>query len=171
MRILLFLTAAAALPAIALADPPPASNPAAPERPALQVRSTAFAAGREIPPKYTCDGTQTSPPLSWSAVPSGTQSIALLVDDPDAPKGTFTHWLVTGISPTTTELAAGAVLPRGSFAAKNGKGEAKYTGPCPPAGRHRYVFRVFALDRAIQPPRSKDDFLSEINGHVLAEGE
>lgn len=171
MRTLLFLTAVAALPAGALADTPSSKNPAAPERAALQVSSSAFAANQAIPPKYTCDGTQTSPPLSWSKVPAGTQSIAILVDDPDAPRGTFTHWLVTGISPTTTSLAAGAPLPQGAMAARNGKGEARYTGPCPPEGRHRYVFRVYALDRTVATPRSKDDFLAAIDGHVLAEGQ
>jgi Raf kinase inhibitor-like YbhB/YbcL family protein len=171
MRTLLFLTAIAALPAAVLADTPNSKNTAAPDRPKLQVSSSAFAANQAIPPKYTCDGTQTTPPLSWSKVPAGTQSIAILVDDPDAPKGTFTHWLVTGIAPTTTSLAAGAALPQGAMAARNSKGEAKYAGPCPPEGRHRYVFRVFALDSAIASPRSKDDFLAAIDRHVLAEGE
>ena len=160
MRTLPFLIASVALPAIAAAEPA-----------TLQVTSSAFAANQPIPPRYTCEGTQVSPPLTWSGVPRGTESIAILVDDPDAPKGTFTHWLVTGIPPTRTSLAAGAELPAGAMAAKNSKSEARYSGPCPAEGRHRYVFHVFALDIAIASPRTKDEFLASIDGHVLAEGQ
>jgi Raf kinase inhibitor-like YbhB/YbcL family protein len=186
MRILLVLTTVAALPALALAAPrafkAPAETPAqAPtqaldqvmgsdDAPVLQVTSSAFGANQEIPPKYTCDGTQTTPPVTWSRVPAGTQSIAILIEDPDAPGGMFTHWLVTGIRPTTTALAAGAALPEGATAARNSKGRLGYDGPCPPHGRHRYVFRVFALDSAIPPPKDRDGFLSAIHGHILAEG-
>jgi Raf kinase inhibitor-like YbhB/YbcL family protein len=186
MRILLVLTTVAALPAMALAAPrafkAPAETPAqAPtqaldqvmgsdDAPVLQVTSSAFGANQEIPPKYTCDGTQTTPPVTWSRVPAGTQSIAILIEDPDAPGGMFTHWLVTGIRPTTTALAAGAALPEGATAARNSKGRLGYDGPCPPHGRHRYVFRVFALDSAIPPPKDRNGFLSAIHGHILAEG-
>jgi Raf kinase inhibitor-like YbhB/YbcL family protein len=162
MRILLVLTAVAALPAAALADG------AAPE---LQVTSSAFRANQEIPPKYTCDGTQTTPPIAWSRVPAATRSIAIVVEDPDAPGGLFTHWLVTGIRPTTTALAAGAALPQGATAARNSKGRLGYDGPCPPHGRHRYMFHVFALDTAIPPPKDRDAFRSQITGHILAEGQ
>ncbi|HEX8111055.1 MAG TPA: YbhB/YbcL family Raf kinase inhibitor-like protein [Kofleriaceae bacterium] len=171
MRTLLVLTAVAALPGVTRADPPGTHDaPAAGHDPVLQVTSSAFGANQEIPPKYTCDGTQTTPPLAWSRVPAGTQSVAILIEDPDAPSGTFTHWLVTGIPPTTTALAGGAALPQGATAARNGKGRLGYDGPCPPDGRHRYVFRVFALDTAIPPPKDRDGFLSAIHGHVLAEG-
>lgn len=186
MRILLVLTSVAALPAVALAAPrafkSPAESPAqAPAQalaevtasdaaPVLQVASSAFGANQEIPTKYTCDGTQSTPPVTWSRVPAGTQSVAILIEDPDAPGGVFTHWLVTGIRPTTTALAAGATLPRGATAARNSKGRVGYDGPCPPYGRHRYVFRVFALDTAIPPPKDRDGFLSAIHGHILAEG-
>jgi hypothetical protein len=184
MRTLLVLTVAA-MPRLALAAPAesPAQVPAealahamaAPaaasdDAPVLHVTSSAFGANQEIPPKYTCDGTQTTPPLAWSRVPAGAQSVAILVEDPDAPGGMFTHWLVTGIAPTTTALAAGAALPQGATAARNGKGRMGYDGPCPPHGRHRYAFRVFALDTAIPPPKDRDALLSAIQGHVLAEG-
>lgn len=185
MRILLVLMTAAALPTGVLAAPralkAPAEVPAqAPvegmahaldsdDAPVLEVTSSAFSANQALPPKYTCDGTQTTPPLAWSRVPAGTQSIAILVEDPDAPGGLFTHWLVTGIAPTTTALGAGAALPQGATAARNGKGRLGYDGPCPPHGRHRYVFRVFALDTAVPPPRDRDAFLSAIHGHILAE--
>src|SRR5215470_7095762 len=186
MRTLLVLTTVAALPAGALAAPRAFKSPAeasaqAPiqalaqamasdDAPVLQVSSSAFGTSQEIPTKYTCDGTQTTPPLAWSRVPPGTQSVAILIEDPDAPGGMFTHWLVTGIHPTTTALAAGAALPQGATAARNSKGRLGYDGPCPPQGRHRYVFRVFALDTAIPPPKDRDAFLSAIHGHVLAEG-
>lgn len=185
MRILLVLMTAAALPTGVLAAPralkAPAEVPAqAPvegmahaldsdDAPVLEVTSSAFSANQALPPKYTCDGTQTTPPLAWSRVPAGTQSIAILVEDPDAPGGLFTHWLVTGIAPTTTALAAGTALPQGATAARNGKGRLGYDGPCPPHGRHRYVFRVFALDTAVPPPRDREAFLSAIHGHILAE--
>jgi Raf kinase inhibitor-like YbhB/YbcL family protein len=166
MRTLLVLTTLVALPAMARAEPP--ADGAAP---ALQVTSSAFGANQEIPPKYTCDGTQTTPPVTWSRVPAGTQSIAVLAEDPDAPGGLFTHWLVTGIRPTTTALAAGAALPQGATAARNSRGRLGYDGPCPPHGRHRYVFHVFALDTAIPPPSDREAFRAGITGHILAEGQ
>jgi Raf kinase inhibitor-like YbhB/YbcL family protein len=162
--------APAQVPAEALTHAMAAPATASDDAPVLHVSSSAFGANQEIPPKYTCDGTQTTPPLAWSRVPAGTQSVAILVEDPDAPGGMFTHWLVTGIAPTTTALAGGAALPQGATAARNGKGRMGYDGPCPPHGRHRYVFRVFALDTAIPPPKDRDALLSAIHGHVLAEG-
>lgn len=136
----------------------------------LNVTSNAFAANQTIPVEYTCDGSETSPPLSWSNVPKGTKSVAILVEDPDAPSGTFTHWLVTGIPPTTTALPAGA-LPAGASVATNDTGKAGYAGPCPPSGRHHYHFKVYALDTTLPKPRTKAEFLSAIKGHVLDQGE
>jgi len=161
----LILAVLATLPAAALADPP---KPAAPP---LEVTSTAFKNNGAIPADYTCEGTGTAPPLTWSRVPAAAKSIAILVDDPDAPNGTFTHWLVTGIPPTTTSLATGGSLPAGAMASKNGKGETGYTAPCPPTGRHRYRFDVFALDIATPHAQTRADFLAEINGHIVAKGE
>ena len=166
-----------AAPASVLAAPPMTKTPPQQQPPSktamkleLEVTSTAFGANEAIPPDYTCNGRSTTPPLSWSKVPSNTRSIAILVDDPDAPKGTFTHWLVTGIPPTTTSLPEGGALPSGAVAAKNGKGSAGYTGPCPPSGRHHYYFHIYALDTAITTPASKSEFLAAIDGHTLAEG-
>jgi hypothetical protein len=168
MRTLLLpLTLVAALPAAALADPIKSAQPTAP----LEVSSPAFKDNAPIPADYTCEGAGTAPPLAWSRVPPATKSIAILVDDPDAPKGTFTHWLVTGIPPTTTSLDRGGELPAGAMASKNGKGETGYTAPCPPSGRHRYHFDVFALDIAKPPATSRADFLAAINGHIIAKGE
>ena len=176
MRILPLLLLTTALPAIALADAPSTHSGAGKPTPRqakanLKVTSTAFAANQAIPSQYTCDGADSSPPVAWSAVPGNTRSLALLVEDPDAPDGTFTHWLVTGIAPTTTAITTGAGLPAGAVAAKNGKGDTGYTGPCPPSGRHHYYFHVYALETTIPAPATKEDFLGSIDGHVLAEGQ
>ena len=173
MRTPLLPLALLALPAVALAQPPITSStpvPPTPSRLELQVTSTAFTANQPIPPEFTCDGADNPPPLAWSTPPKDTKSIAVFVDDADAPKGTFTHWLITGISPLTTSLLASSALPDGAIAAKNSKGTAGYTGPCPPAGKHRYYFHVFALDTTIATPADKLDLLRAINGHVLADG-
>jgi Raf kinase inhibitor-like YbhB/YbcL family protein len=172
-RHLLALLFLAAVPASALADSPATARPTAKQikKTSLKVTSSAFAPNGAIPADHTCDGAQTSPPLAWSNVPKNARAIAILVEDPDAPNGAFTHWLVTGIAPATTSLAAGAKLPEGAMVAKNGKGDTAYVGPCPPDGRHRYFFHVYALDTTIPGPATKEDFLSSINGHVLAEGQ
>jgi hypothetical protein len=107
--------------------------------------STAFGPGQPIPPRHTCDGDDLSPPLAWSNVPEGTNSLALIVTDPDAPGGTFTHWLAWGLRPAAGALAEGETAPAEG---RNDFGVAGYRGPCPPPGDgpHRYVFRLFALD-------------------------
>ncbi|HMG56907.1 MAG TPA: YbhB/YbcL family Raf kinase inhibitor-like protein [Kofleriaceae bacterium] len=163
----------AAVPVSAVAEPPPANTAPAKRitKTALKVTSSAFGANEAIPAEYTCDGAQKSPPLAWSNVPKNTRAVAILIEDPDAPSGAFTHWLVTGIPPATTSLAAGAPLKNGAAAAKNGKGDTGYSGPCPPSGRHHYFFHVYALDTTIPSPATKEDFSSSINGHVLAEGQ
>jgi Raf kinase inhibitor-like YbhB/YbcL family protein len=135
----------------------------------LEVSSTAFANNTPIPAEFTCDGADTAPPLSWSKVPAGTKSIAILVDDPDAPKGTFTHWLVTGIAPTTTSI--GGSLPEGAVAAKNDKGTEGYAGPCPPSGEHHYRFRVYALNTTLPKEMTRAELLRKTSGHILATGQ
>jgi hypothetical protein len=137
----------------------------------LTVSSPAFAANEAIPSQYTCDGGQNTPTITWSEVPKDTKSVALLLDDPDAPKGTFTHWLMTNISPSTSTVGPGTTPPEGAALAKNDKGEMGYTGPCPPSGTHHYHFRVFALDTTIAPPANRAAFMKAIKGHVLAQGE
>jgi Raf kinase inhibitor-like YbhB/YbcL family protein len=154
-------------PASALADTP-AHHPPSPGT--LDVTSPAFGDNQGIPAEHTCEGNNVSPPLTWSRVPAGTRSIAILVDDPDAPRGTFTHWLVTGISPAVTSLGKGAPLPEGALAAKNDMGSAGYAGPCPPSGRHRYQFRVYALDVKLGKAMTRAELLAAIRGHVLATG-
>lgn len=135
----------------------------------LEVTSTSFTDQNPIPAEHTCDGDDQPPPLSWSRVPVNTRSIAILVDDPDAPNGTFTHWLVTGIPATTTSLSGR--LPEGAVAASNDKGTPGYAGPCPPSGAHRYQFHVYALDTTLPAVLTKADFTKLIKGHVLASGQ
>jgi len=137
----------------------------------ITVTSDAFKANEAIPSEYTCDGAEKTPSLSWSNVPSDAKSIAILVEDPDAPKGTFTHWMVTNIPPSDTSLSTDGTLPQGAVAAKNDKGSTGWAGPCPPSGTHHYHFRVYALDKTVAQPTSRADFMKEIKGHVLAQGE
>jgi Raf kinase inhibitor-like YbhB/YbcL family protein len=116
----------------------------------ITLSSTAFADGGDIPRRYTCDGDDVSPPLAFAGVPSGTQDLALLVEDPDAPGGTFVHWVAWGIDPSATALAEGEAPPG---VGRNGFGRRGYGGPCPPRGApHRYVFTVFALSRRVDLP-------------------
>ena len=117
--------------------------PAAPER--IRLSSPAFADGAAIPRRYTCAGDDTAPPLRWTHAPAGTRSLALLLEDPDAPGGTFVHWTVYGLAPATTALDAD--LPAGAEQGKNSFGKGGYNGPCPPKGDkpHRYVFTLYAL--------------------------
>ncbi|MCI0688571.1 MAG: YbhB/YbcL family Raf kinase inhibitor-like protein [Sporichthyaceae bacterium] len=110
--------------------------------------STAFAEGEPIPSVYSCRGRDVSPPLAWSGIPSDAAALALVVDDPDAPRGTFTHWVVVDFPPSTAALAEGEV-PSGGIQAVNSAGDARYLGPCPPSGTHRYRFTVYALSERL----------------------
>jgi Raf kinase inhibitor-like YbhB/YbcL family protein len=156
--------------ATASAQPPARTNQPATGVPFV-VRSSAFATNESIPGEYTCYGDGKRPPLSWSQVPAGTKSIAILVDDPDAPKGTFTHWIVTNVPPTVTSLPADAPLPKGASEGKNSMGKRGYIAPCPPSGMHHYHYFVYALDTRIAPAATRADLLSAIEGHVLASGQ
>lgn len=128
-----------------------------------------------IPQHYTCDGDNVSPPLSWGEVPAGTRSLALIADDPDAPGGVFTHWVIYNIPPQTRELPEDVrrdeTLPNGTRQGINDFGRIGYGGPCPPGGTHRYFFRLFALDRLLDLPPgvSKEQLLQAIDGHILAD--
>jgi len=143
----------------------------------IQLTSSAFAEGKPIPAKYTCDGGDVSPPLKWSAVPDGTKSLALISDDPDAPVGTWVHWVVYNIPPDTTELAEGVpkseVLTNGATQGMTDFKRIGYGGPCPPrGGPHRYFFKLYALDTALnlKPGAAKQELLRAMEGHILAEG-
>jgi Raf kinase inhibitor-like YbhB/YbcL family protein len=110
---------------------------------AITVRSPAFAAGATIPVRFSCRGSNTPIPLTWTGIPAGAASVALIMDDPDAPSGTFTHWVVFNL-PATSRGITSARLPAGAAQAQNGRGQAAYTGPCPPSGTHHYRFTVYA---------------------------
>lgn len=143
----------------------------------LTVSSPAFTEGAKIPAQYTCEGQNISPPLSWSESPAGTKSLALIADDPDAPGGVFSHWVLFNLPPETTELAEAmptqAELPSGAKQGKTDFGRVGYGGPCPPPGRpHRYQFTVYALDQSLDLKAgvSRSELLSAISEHILAQG-
>ena len=143
----------------------------------MSVSSTAFKDGGMIPAKYTCDGQDVSPALRWDSVPDSTQSLALICDDPDAPHGTFVHWVLYNLPSETRELpenmAADAELPNGARQGTNDFGQTGYNGPCPPGGTHRYFFKVYALDGPVNLPSGarKTDLLKAMRDHILAEGQ
>jgi Raf kinase inhibitor-like YbhB/YbcL family protein len=125
----------------------PAGRPAppvtSPSPDGITVRSPAFAAGAAIPVRFSCRGSNTPIPLTWTGIPAGAASVALIMDDPDAPSGTFTHWVVYNLPATSRGITNGR-LPAGAAQAQNGRGQAAYTGPCPPSGTHHYRFTVYA---------------------------
>lgn len=143
----------------------------------LMVKSSAFKEGEMIPKKYTCDGEDISPPLSWEGVPEGTKSIAIICDDPDAPMGTWVHWVLFNLPPGTNTLPEAvppeAVLENGARHGINDFRKLGYGGPCPPSGTHRYYFKIYALDivLGLQSGASKADLLKAMEGHVLSEGQ
>ncbi|MFF0221920.1 YbhB/YbcL family Raf kinase inhibitor-like protein [Streptomyces sp. NPDC004629] len=156
------------------ASAPPASSPAASSGHRIAVTSAAFADGGAIPRRYTCDGADISPPLAFSGVPAGATSLALLVQDSDAPQGPFTHWLVWDIAPRTTALAEGRA-PEGAEQGRNDFRRPGYGGPCPPRGDrpHHYVFTVYAADRRpdLTPATATADGLRRaLASHTLASG-
>jgi hypothetical protein len=140
----------------------------------LVLTSSAFDDGADIPDLYTCRGKNISPPLSWAGAPAGTRSLALILEDPDTPFGTVTHWVLYGIAGDATELAEGVppgrVLPGGLRQGRNGMFRFGYMGPCPPWGKHRYVLHLFALDAAIDTDRvmNKRRLLRRIEPHILS---
>jgi Raf kinase inhibitor-like YbhB/YbcL family protein len=143
----------------------------------MELSSTAFKNGEYIPNKYTGEGLDVSPPLKWSAVPEGTKSIALIADDPDAPRGTWTHWVAWDIPPDTTELPeavpAQKTLDNGIKQGANDFGKFGYGGPMPPPGSdHRYYFRVYALKNPPNPAGAKKKDLEQaMQGQILGQGE
>ncbi len=144
----------------------------------LTLTSTAFADGAPIPARHTCEGEDLSPPLAFSGVPSGARSLALVVDDPDAPdpaapKTVWVHWVVHDLPPDTAGLPEGGALPAGARQGLNDWKRAAYGGPCPPIGRHRYYFKLYALDAPLGDlgAPTKAALLEAMRGHVLAEGQ
>jgi Raf kinase inhibitor-like YbhB/YbcL family protein len=138
---------------------------------ALELLSSAFQQDGQIPSQYTCDGKNVSPPLFWKDSPEGTKSFVLIVDDPDAPSGTWDHWIIYNIPPQITSLSENlSALPDGALNGKNSWNTLNYAGPCPPDKEHRYLFKLYALDTTLpaNSGMSKQEIETAISGHVLA---
>ena len=138
----------------------------------LTLTSDAFANGQSIPAKYTCKGKNISPALAWTEPPAGTQSLALIMDDPDAPGGTWVHWVLFNI-PVGTRTLPEDLHASSISVGKNSWGDMRYGGPCPPSGTHRYFFKLYALDSnlSLSPGATKDRVLKAMDGHTLAQAE
>jgi Raf kinase inhibitor-like YbhB/YbcL family protein len=146
--------------------------------PDLYLKTSAFKPGSEMPPQLTCEGEDLSPSLQWGGAPKGTQSFALIAEDPDAPSGTFTHWVLYDLPASTTEIPQG--IPRrdhlgfGGLQGTNDFGKIGYGGPCPPAGNpHRYFFKLYAMDTVLglKPGAKKQEVERAMEGHVIAQAE
>ena len=143
----------------------------------IKLTSRAFAEGRLIPQKYTCEGLNISPPLAWTSGPSRTQSFVIIMEDPDAPAGTWVHWVLFDLPPTIHNLPEGIpALRKLANAEKHGMNSFKklgYGGPCPPSGTHRYIFKIYALDEMLklEPGLAKEELFWAMDGHILAEGQ
>jgi len=155
----------------------PSNDPPA-RGPSIELASTAFQAGATIPKKHTGDGGDKSPPLQWSEPPKATKRLALICDDPDAPVGTWVHWVLFNLPAETRQLEEGLptteTLGNGAKQGKNDFGKIGYGGPAPPKGKpHRYFFKVYALDKAVDlsPGATKSQLVKAMKGHILAEGQ
>jgi Raf kinase inhibitor-like YbhB/YbcL family protein len=143
----------------------------------MKITSSVFTEGSIIPSKYTCDGQDISPPLEWKDIPAGTKSFALICDDPDAPRGTWVHWVAYNIPPNISKLDENVKpeleLKNGVIQGNNDWPKIGYGGPCPPSGTHRYYFKLYALDTIlpIKPGASKAQLLNAMKGHVIAEAQ
>jgi len=144
---------------------------------AMQLTSTAFSEGGTIPSQYTCDGEDLSPPLAWAGAPAGTQAFALICDDPDAPAGTWVHWVLFNLPGAAASLPQGVppdkTLAGGGVHGTNSWRRIGYGGPCPPSGTHRYFFKLYALDTMLNLGNNATakDVQAAIKGHVLAEAQ
>lgn len=144
---------------------------------AITIKSSAFEEGGMIPSHYSCDGKDVSPQLTWEGIPDGTKSIALICDDPDAPMGTWVHWVIFNIPADAKELPEGVPaqkkLENGSLQGTNDFRKIGYGGPCPPGGPHRYYFKLYALDAMIKldAGATKKQLLAAMEGHILAQGQ
>lgn len=143
----------------------------------IKITSPAFEEGGMIPKRYTCEGEDVSPPLSWDNIPEGTESIALICDDPDAPMGTWVHWVIYNIPPAVRELPenipAKDILPDGTRQGITDFRRIGYGGPCPPGGTHRYFFKIYALDTLLDLPPgiTKRELLKAMEGHIIGQGQ
>lgn len=167
---------AAAMPARGDIAPPPGK-----EKAPMQITSTAFPHQGEIPRKHTCEDRDLSPALSWSGLPDGTKSLALIVDDPDAPdpkapKMTWVHWILYNLPPDAAGLSEGiaeSALPKGTLGGTSDYRRTTWGGPCPPIGRHRYFFKLYALDAVLADLKkpTKPQLWKAMEGHILAQAE
>lgn len=134
----------------------------------MKLTSSAFANEEKIPVEFTCDGTKVHPPLTIAGIPENTKSLAIIIDDPDAPLGTFTHWVIWNIDPATREIATGSV-PQKSIEGTNSAGRTGFTPPCPPSGSHRYFFTLFAVDTTIglDGKAKKAELEAAMKGHII----
>lgn len=155
-------------------QPTPAPNQTKPE---IKLTSTAFKEGESIPRAYTCDGVNISPPLEWSGVPKTAKTIAIVADDPDAPGGTWVHWVLYNLPANNIglveNLPATENLTAGGFQGKNDFGKIGFGGPCPPSGTHRYFFRIFALDSELplKAGATKAELMKAMDDHVVLQGQ
>lgn len=138
----------------------------------MNITSSAIGANGQILPEYTCEGENVSPPLTFSEIPEDAKSLVLILDDPDAPGGTFTHWLLYDMSPATLQLME-RQLPLTGKAGTNDFGAQAYGGPCPPSGTHRYYFRLYALDNMLHAPAGarRDVVEKAMEGHIVGSAE
>jgi Raf kinase inhibitor-like YbhB/YbcL family protein len=138
----------------------------------MKITSSAFESGGNIPSKFTCDGADANPALRVEGAPAEAKSLVLIVDDPDAPSGLFSHWLVWNMDPKTTEIAEGTAPSTGTQG-KSDFGKTGYGGPCPPSGTHRYYFKIFALDNQLNlsAGSKRGQLDSAMKGHIIAQGE
>lgn len=140
---------------------------------AMELTSKAFQEGCAIPKKYTCDGEDISPPLEWGSVPDDAMTLALISDDPDAPNGTWVHWVLYNLPAHIMEIAENlpldGQLENGTMQGQNDFKKIGYGGPCPPSGTHRYVFKLYALDKELDlaPGATKKQLLQAMEGHIL----
>ena len=138
----------------------------------VSIATPAFQAGGDIPAKFTCNGANVNPELKINGVPNEAKSLVLIVDDPDAPHGLFTHWIVWNIDPKTTDIGENSV-PVGGVQGTNDFGKRNYSGPCPPSGTHRYFFKIFALDSKLdlKPSAGRAELDGAMKDHVLTKAE
>jgi len=174
--LMLFAMACAKRPATTTQNPPTRQSPEnTPE--AMKLISSAFTEGQPIPRPYTCDGVNVSPPLEWSGVPKTAQTLAIIADDPDAPAGTWVHWVLYNLPAANIgmveNLPQDATLKAGGFQGKNDFEKIGYGGPCPPSGTHRYFFKIYAIDTELplKAGATKAEVEQAMSGHVVAQAQ
>jgi Raf kinase inhibitor-like YbhB/YbcL family protein len=156
------------------AQPTPSPNQTKPE---IKLTSTAFKEGEAIPRAYTCDGVNISPPLEWSGIPNTGRTIAIVAGDPDAPGGTWVHWVLYNLPADNIglveNLPATEILKAGGFQGKSDFGKIGYGGPCPPTGTHRYFFKIYALDGELplKAGATKAELMKAMEGHIIVQGQ